>query len=409
MATLQGIAENRNSIEFNDLPRLLYFGDIPPESTVESPSLLFRLLQDYPKDRLRVLFRSKYASYASDATHRLSGVTYDTFHFDLLGLPVTRFSLNRIATLFSARFIYRGAWKVAKQFRPEAILSIAHGFGCLSAAAVARRLRVPLHLILHDDWINWVGIPQQLISAAHREFGRVYRQSKSRLCITPYMEHEYARRYQATGQILYPPRPSDLPDFETPSVREGRLTVAFAGTVWSGYAVGLRRVAAYLSQVGGRLLLFTRHSDADLRKLELIGPTVDARPFCPADELVRLLRKEADMLLLPMDFAIKSNCNMMYAFPSKFTVYTATGVPMIIWGPPECSAVKWARQYGDIAEIVDTEDEALLEATVHRLALDRKLRHYLATRALTAGREYFSYLQARDSFFSCLVNPKRDR
>jgi hypothetical protein len=384
-----------------DLPRLLYLGDVPPESTVESPSLLFRLLQDYPKERLRVLFRSE---YKSDASQRLPGIRYGTFHLDLLKLPPTRFSLNRTATLFTADFLNRGAYRFVSEFQPQAILTIAHGFGCLSAAALARSLGVPLHFVLHDDWMSWVGVPRHFLPAASTKFSQVYNQSASRFCITPYMEEAYARLYGAKGQVLYPQRPSDLPEFEAPAHRGGTLTVAFAGTVWPVYACSLRHVASYLSQVGGRLLLFSRQSEEELAGLQLTGAGVELRPFCRADALVRTLREEADILLVPMDFATQTNSNMLYAFPSKLTVYTATGVPMIIWGPPQCSAVRWAHDCVDVAEVVDKDDPCLLETTIRRLAGDPRRRYHLALRALAAGREFFSYSRGRDFFFNRLCD-----
>ena len=380
-----------------DFPRLLYLGDVPPESTVESPSLLFRLLQDYPKERLRVLFRSE---YTSDASQRLPGIRYETFHLDLLKLPPMRFTLNRAATLFTADVINRGAYSGLSGFQPQAILTIAHGFGCLTAAALARSLAVPLHFVLHDDWMSWVGVPRYFLPAASAKFCRVYKQSASRFCITPYMEEAYARLYGVRGQILYPQRPNDLPEYETPVQRGGRLTVAFAGTVWPVYARALCQVASYLSQIGGRLLLFSRQSEKELAGLQLNGPGVELRPFCPADALVRTLREETDILFVPMDFATQSNSNMLYAFPSKLAVYTATGVPMIIWGPPQCSAVRWAHDCVDVAEVVEKNDPCLLQSAIRRLAEDPNRRYHLALRALVAGRQFFSYARGRDFFFS---------
>ena len=39
-----------------------------------------------------------------------------------------------------------------KEFAPEAMLTIPWEFSWLCAADAARLLRLPLHLILHDDW-----------------------------------------------------------------------------------------------------------------------------------------------------------------------------------------------------------------------------------------------------------------
>jgi glycosyltransferase involved in cell wall biosynthesis len=380
----------------------MYIGDVPPEATVESPSLLYRLLEEYPRELLSVVYR---AGYKSVQTRRLDGLTYKQFHLDSLQLPY-RYGIRNIATLFTGGVLYRGLRHAVRNFRPEAILTIAHGFGCLPAATLARRLCVPLHLVLHDDWLTWVGVPQTLLPYAGRRFASVYRQAESRLCISPYMEDEYRSRYGVSGKVLYPQRPKDLPRFEAPAFREGKPVVAFAGTVWEGYAQALRKVARVLGQIGGKLLIFSQHSESELGALGLTGGAVDARPFIPASRLVELLRRESDMLLVLMDFRTSDNCNMLYAFPSKLSVYTAVGLPIIIWGPPQCSAVRWARDNNGVAEVVDSEDLSQLERVIHTLSQDRSQRFTLATKSLALGEDCFSYDKCRDAFYECLVGDK---
>ena len=41
--------------EASTLPRLLYIGDVPVEASYHGSALLYRLLQTYPPDRLRII------------------------------------------------------------------------------------------------------------------------------------------------------------------------------------------------------------------------------------------------------------------------------------------------------------------------------------------------------------------
>ena len=91
---------------------------------------------------------------------------------------------------------------------------------------------------------------------------------------------------------------------------------------------------------------------------------------------------------------------MQMGFPSKLTDYTAAGLPLLVWGPKYCSAVRWASEYSGAAEVVDTTDKERLEAAVSRLAGDSKYRQQLGDRAAEAGRECFSHAKVVEVFYN---------
>ncbi len=55
------------------LPRLLYVGDVPIESSYHGSALLFRLLQNYPPVKLRIV---ETGLFVSESERRLSHVSY---------------------------------------------------------------------------------------------------------------------------------------------------------------------------------------------------------------------------------------------------------------------------------------------------------------------------------------------
>ena len=91
---------------------------------------------------------------------------------------------------------------------------------------------------------------------------------------------------------------------------------------------------------------------------------------------------------------------MQMAFPSKLADYTATGLPLLIYGPAYCSAVVWARENSGVAEVV--EDKAGLSNAINRLASDPSHRVALGKHALTTGREYFTHNRAQQLFISSI-------
>lgn len=215
------------------------------------------------------------------------------------------------------------------------------------------------------------------------------------------MERAYEKRYGAAGDVLYPMRASNAPDFTEPPPRLARndhqFTVAFAGTINSpGYVQALVAMHNALTPVGGRLLIFgpltadqARQNGLDLANITICG-------LLPSPELINRLRNEADALFVPMSFDAAERSNMQMSFPSKLTDYTAVGVPLLIYGPSYCSAVGWAKANRGVAEVVEAENE--LGAAVRRLANDPRHRMKLGTVALEIGRRHFSHSTVQDVF-----------
>jgi glycosyltransferase involved in cell wall biosynthesis len=113
------------------------------------------------------------------------------------------------------------------------------------------------------------------------------------------------------------------------------------------------------------------------------------RGLLPSTELLTTLRNEADALFVPMSFDPADRSNMEMAFPSKLADYTATGLPLLIYGPTYCSAITWARENHEVAMIVDSQSD--LTNAIDILANNPDTRLKLGRRALQAGREYFSH------------------
>jgi hypothetical protein len=103
-------------------------------------------------------------------------------------------------------------------------------------------------------------------------------------------------------------------------------------------------------------------------------------------------------LFVPMSFDPVDRTNMELAFPSKLADCTAIGLPLVIYGPAYCSAVRWARENDGVAEIVDRELVTQLSETLGRLARKPQLRVALGKRALEVGREHFAYEKVRQVF-----------
>src|SRR6185369_10805362 len=380
------------------LPRLLYVGDVPVEASYHGSALLHRLLSDYPPEQLTIVETAT----PSETSRRLPQVNY-------LSHPIGK--QRWLNTRFHP---YVAAWftQTGKRFAPkithslngfafESVLTVAHGYGWLAAAEIAEQTNVPLHLIVHDDWPRVATVAPAFRNWLDQRFASVYRQAQSRLCVSPAMSRFYEQRYGAPAEVIYPSRAADCADFAEPPARladrNNGFTIAFAGTVNSrGYVRALTALQKALEPVDGRLLIFgPSTSDAALSHRN-----TESRGLLSSDELLMRLREEADALFVPMSFDASDRANMEMAFPSKLADYTATGVPLLIYGPSYCSAVAWARENPGVAEIVETETD--LTNTIAKLANNPDHRIALGKCALSTGRKYFSHARIQQRFHQFL-------
>jgi glycosyltransferase involved in cell wall biosynthesis len=386
------------------LQPLLYVGDVPVESTYYGSAQLHRLLAGYPAGKLTILETGP----QSHPSRRLPHAKYVSHPIGRQRWLNTRFHPQ--VTLWYSHRGTRIASKVAASLngtRFDGILTVAHGFGWLAAARIAERRGVPLHLMVNDDWPRAAQVPNRFRNWLDKQFAGVYRQAQSRMCVSPSMQRDYQMRYGEIAEVIYPSRATGLPQFIEPPERLARndhqFTIAFPGTINSnGYIEALIALSHALRTVNGQLVIFGPLTVEQSRRIGLDLPNVTVGGLLSWPELMNRLREEVDALFVPMSFDAADRDNMELAFPSKLADCTAVGVPVLIYGPSYCSAVKWARENPGTAEVVEAQ-EALAEV-VQRLAKDPGLRQQLGTSALKVGEKYFAHETVQAVFNRALTS-----
>ena len=388
------------------LPRLVFIGDHKVDDTTAGPVLIYRLLATYPPDRLRIVELNK---QTSNPQYRLKGVLYH----DLNVQPVLAQRCRYLRPLYKLYLATRPPQSLKilstiKDFQPQAVLTVTHGIGWIHAWAVAKHLQIPLHLIMHDEFRAATRFrPRFLVSWLERRFGRVYKDAASRLCVSPYMAAHYETRFGRKGIVLYPNRAVDAPSFPEPPISllspKSSLHIAYAGSIWSGRLKMIQALAARLAARGSRLQLYTVHSREELARMGIDLAGVESEPITPSARLIACLREKADVLFLPLSFQPEFRSVVSLGFPSKLADYTAAGLPILIWGPSQCAAARWAKENPGAAELVENEDPQALDPVISRLLTDAQHRFQLASTALRVGNACFSYERAFSIFSKALT------
>jgi hypothetical protein len=365
-------------------------------------TILYRLLETYPARNL--LIAEGIAT--SEASQRIPNVQYIQYRPIWVRAVLTRFHRYTapIATLLASKG-GRGVPKAAADFQPDAVLTVVDGYTWQAAAVFAERARLPIHLIVHDDWPNvgeyfHGGPTKDFFGFESRwkdiQLRRWYATAASRLCISPQMADEYYRRYSATGDVLYPSRGRDAPTFrDPPDALKGPcepFVVAFAGTIHSEYARALQRMAIALQKTSGRLIVYGQSINGNMSSL-LKKLNIELRWAVSSSALINECRQNAHAVFIPMSHRKQDRANVELSFPSKLADMTATGLPLIIDGPDYSSIVRWANKNPGVAELVTDESIDTLIASIKRLkTVEHRTR--LAREALCRGQFYFNSARA---------------
>jgi len=111
----------------------------------------------YPNDRLLFVTGNTYQQHPKANIPGLSQRTIRT-----AGMPRLLFSRLRPSY---AKWLYRTLLRsgyltsgVVREFRPEIVATVAHGYSWLLADAVARAHELPLHLFVFDDFVRQTGL-----------------------------------------------------------------------------------------------------------------------------------------------------------------------------------------------------------------------------------------------------------
>jgi glycosyltransferase involved in cell wall biosynthesis len=387
------------------LLRLLYLADVPVEASYHGSALIYRLLSNYSGARLRIVEGNL---LRSQPQRRLPDIEYAELRQGTRRLLDTRF------TRWYSTWLMKTAGARVSQlpgllggFKPEAVLTVTHGFSWLTAARFAAQHGLPLHLFCHDDLPRFGQLLPSMNKWLDNEFGCVYRAAASRMCVSRFMCEAYLERYGSDATVIYPSRADDCPEYQAPPERlssnDHQFTVAFGGTINSlGYVRALKSMATALEPLNGRLLIFGPLEAEAARQSGLAHSNIVLQGLVTSGELMKRFREEVDVLFVPMSFDPADEANMKIAFPSKLADYTAVGLPLLIYGPEYCSVSHWARENPGVGVVVNREDSGELAQAVQRLASSPQDRLTLGQRALDVGRRYFALEAVRRVFEEAL-------
>jgi glycosyltransferase involved in cell wall biosynthesis len=282
-------------------------------------------------------------------------------------------------------------------FQPDAVVTVAHGWWHLQARRVAKKFKLPLVTFFQDWWPEFPDVPDAFRSQVERQFRKTCAQSAVAICVSDGMRRELGEPENA---LLLHDAPSLIGGGDVPQDFKLPLPIAYFGNL-SEYGPLIESALRALNgservrlEVFGANPVWTRGAEDEFRSRGIY------HGFISSNELAKSLRNfQAALVVMSFDPAHRRR--MMTSFPSKMIDAMQLGLPVVIWGPEYCSAVKWAR-VGKRASCVTDPNPSALRQALEELAASSSEQERLAQSAREAAADDFNPKRIQMQFLSAL-------
>lgn len=357
-----------------DHPRLLFVTSEIPQTRNAGSMQLYRALQGYPGDRIRVIgmplaegAKGLPCEYRTRRlfTYRLVNTRYRKWATGLNALDIwPEPGLSKTISMLEG-------------FQPDLVVTVMDKLSYYKHAwKVAQRLGVGLVTISMDDPQTFEVTHPLLQGAFDRLLSRLYQSTALSLGVSEEMCAYIQTQFGRASETFYFGPPDGLkvrPASASLKLRDpGRLTLAFAGTMSLGYREGILSLLPALEAANARLHVYSQPFDL------IEHPCVINRGFLAPEALWPVIQDECDAVLLP--YAYSGDIQRVYRthFPTKLSEYCWTGMPMLLSGPPTATGVRWGMRHPEAAVVVTEPGTPACTATLESLRSDDALRERLA-------------------------------
>ena len=284
-----------------------------------------------------------------------------------------------------------------RSFRPDVLVTVAHGWWHIKARRVAKQFKLPLVSLFQDWWPDFPEIPLAFRSRVEREFRQTCAESDVVVCVSDGMRRELGEPKNALVVHDAPSvakRREDQCEFQLP------LRVAYFGNL-SDYGPLIENALRALNssdqvrlEVFGPSPLWTGGAEDEFRSRGVY------HGFIPSNKLTESLQK-FQAALVAMSFAPSHRRRMTTSFPSKMIDAMRLGLPVVIWGPEYCSAVKWARS-GERALCVTDPNPSAIRRALEDLAASPAKQERFAGLSREAAATDFNHERIQTQFIDAL-------
>lgn len=348
-------------------PRVFFVTTNPPINDMGACTLFYR--QFVERDDYELFVVTDRPDFSSD------NIPYLIYEHPRIirRLMKTRFSYfaHDYVQVFGGTLVPSSILSAAREFKPDMIMIGADTWIADLGIHLAHKLKVPLvgHFM---DWATFAiqGHPWAKRYAS-KMFRRRYYQCDLAFGICPEMLETLGTHPNA--HVFYPSgtggNMKNINVVKASPAKEEPFTVLFAGNLSQWYGPMLANLSSHFRaeqdvrlRIAGRSASWGAEVEQELRSQGIFLGFLKGAEYQAAFE-------QADALLVMMGFGAEDRLIESTSFKSKLADYLTSGLPVVVWGPEYCTAVRHARRE-NFAEVVTVDDPKAVIAVVKALAGD---------------------------------------
>ena len=366
--------------------RLIYFGDHSVGFSFGGHAFLAKLIEGMASVP-RIVVEAGFECSSPEA--RLSGVEYRRFRFYLDRLERSRFCRwhARVVTA-SLGIRSRTISRVLGFNQADCLITIAHDFTWLPAIEAAHRNGARSIVFCHDEWLELYGDRFRNPNVAKRLYRNQLSKATKVMAVSEGMKENLKRDLGVESEVFLPHRRGSslrIAGLARPSERPFRF--AYCGQLWAGYWETLKCLAMVGNRHGWEIDIYTNKAGRNIVGEAL--KNVRAHDFLPEEDLVGVLARNFDALVVALPFDLGSRRLMETMFSSKLAEYTLTELPIVLMGPEYAQVIRWGRAQGCFF-VIDQLDPTVVEREILVLANNEGLRSRLGLASAELGSRCFS-------------------
>lgn len=295
------------------------------------------------------------------------------------------------------------------QFGPSVIYAQASTYAQLRLVrriSAATKARICFHVM--DDFYSTrhtSGLSRVLLRRAFvGEFRRLVREAQCCCAISEEMAHAYRKTFGRDWKVYHNAVDVNFWSINsTACSAQGPQRIVFAGTINDKNMSGIRELASSVSQLrasGTNCELLIATQDFCMPTRDLLGSGKGAAAIVElpkTDEGVKSLMAEASVLVVLIDFSEEAVRRIRLSLLAKVAAYTATGIPILVYGPRGVATVDSAIRHG-WGHVVSVHSVEALGEGLDAVLRDDVLQRELKERAQSVARSQFNVQVVRARF-----------
>jgi hypothetical protein len=282
---------------------------------------------------------------------------------------------------------------------------LPHSWGDFAGAfRVAKRLRLRMHVSIHDDFTYTAGRHPKL-RQLERMLGDLWWEAKTCFVISQEMGEEYCRRYGDRPFLVHTDGFKDRPRREYQSPTD-EVKLYFMGMFNHSYVPNFRAILKAMEsrmakRQEARPIRFTIRTHGFNPEVFPGKGIVESLPFASSDVVEREMRSQ-DFLYLPLPFEEEWQNLCKFSLSTKMVSYLGAGVPIIYHGPASSAAGQYLLRSNAAIQLNSNEPEEIA-TTLENAFDDASALNRVSENAQNAVRRDFDAAALKRRFWDAIL------